>query len=293
MFVERPRLARGKAGDVLRAAVVRQQAAQPQVAAAVSIDWASASAPRRRDAAARADRDVDDDIGGQPGCLGRVRQVARVPASSTAWMKSGSCLLQRHRAPDLARRRVARRHADAVDALRHQRLGLAHLGGADAERAGGQLQLGDGRALVRLGVRAGRQGRIRVSRACIVAMFDSSASRSTHSAGVSRSHFEIPTPLATARAVLGGGVAGGARRNPDVRGGGGGGADERAASEGRGHRARHRVPPVVSTSWLGSGAAGALRAARGAGDLRARAGAFVSRSVRRSAALAADIRRVG
>ena len=39
------------------------------------------------------------------------------------------------------------------------------------------------------------------SRDCMVAMFDSSASRSTHSAGVSRSHFDTPTPFSIARAA--------------------------------------------------------------------------------------------
>ena len=39
------------------------------------------------------------------------------------------------------------------------------------------------------------------SRDCMVAMFDSSASRSTHSAGVSRSHFDMPTPFSIARAA--------------------------------------------------------------------------------------------
>ena len=82
--------------------------------------------------------------------------------------------------------------------MRHQRLGLTELGAADADRAGGDLQLRDAAPCASWRAAGGQA--VRFSAACIVAMLRSSLSRSTHSAGVSRSHFEMPAGVSS-RAV--------------------------------------------------------------------------------------------
>ena len=67
----------GEPGDVLGAAVVGQQAAQPQARQPIDL-LGQGQRVGRRDAAARADGDVDDDVGREAGRLGRLRQVAGV-----------------------------------------------------------------------------------------------------------------------------------------------------------------------------------------------------------------------
>ena len=104
------------------------------------------------------------------------------------WMLFG----EQHRTADLVARQVRGRHADAVDALRRQGFGFAKLRRADADAAFRQLQSGDVGATCESWRAAGWRGRSLVSAACIFEMLRSSLSRSTHRAGVSRSHFEMP-----------------------------------------------------------------------------------------------------
>ena len=71
MFSERPLLARGEPVDVLRAAVVRQHAAQLQVRQPIDQLRQRQRAVAGGDAAARADGDVDHDVSGHARFLCR------------------------------------------------------------------------------------------------------------------------------------------------------------------------------------------------------------------------------
>ena len=154
--LERALLARREAVDVLRAAVVRQQAAQLQVRQLVDELRERDRVLARRDAAARADGDVDHDVGDDAGFFRGRRQVARVllvvHGLDEVRVASSNCIARRILRGDGLL--VVIRSASMPGG--EQRLGFAQLGGADADRAGGHLQLRNRRALVRLGVRPRR-----------------------------------------------------------------------------------------------------------------------------------------
>ena len=141
---------------MLRAAVVRQQSAQLESRRFVDELRELDRVLTRRNAGARADGDVDHDIGDHAGRPRRVVQLTRVLIVVDGLDETRVALLQLHRAANLGGRQVRRRHQDAIDALRKERLRFAQLGGADADGAGGHLHLRNRRALVRLGVRPHR-----------------------------------------------------------------------------------------------------------------------------------------
>ena len=72
----------------------------------------------RRDAAARADGDIDHDVGDDAGLLRRVVQIARVLIVVNRLDEAREAFLQLHRAANLRRRQVAGRHQHPVDACR-------------------------------------------------------------------------------------------------------------------------------------------------------------------------------
>ena len=91
-----------------------------------------------------------------PASLAAAERSRAFCSWSTAWMNSGDRLPQLHRAANLAGDRLLVVMQMRSMPCGEQRLGLAQLGGADADRASRHLQLGDGGALVRLGMRSGR-----------------------------------------------------------------------------------------------------------------------------------------
>jgi hypothetical protein len=149
---ERPLLARGKSVDVLRPSVVRQHAAQRQVREAIHQRRQREGAVAGRNATPPADRHVDDDIGNNSGRFGRFRQIARVPLVVDRLNEAVRLLPELHGAPDLVRRQVAGGHTDPVDAGSDQGLSLDQRRRTHTDGPRGQLVLGDGGALVRLGV---------------------------------------------------------------------------------------------------------------------------------------------
>ena len=146
--------------DVLRAAVVGEHPAQFQIRQLVHQLRELQRSLVGRHAASRADGDVDDDVGGDAELFGGIREVLRVLRIVDRLHERLVRFADRHRASNLVRRHVAGRHDDLVDAAGRHGLGLADLRGADANRAGGELQLRDRGAFVRLRVRtAGHAGR--------------------------------------------------------------------------------------------------------------------------------------
>ena len=139
--------------DVLRAAVVGEHAAELQVRQLVDELRERERLIAGRHAAARADRHIDDDVGGDAGGFRRVRQIPRVLRIVHRLDELAILLAKAHRPLNLRLAEIRGRHADLLDALGEQRLGFGQLGGADADGARRQLQLRDVGRLVRLRVR--------------------------------------------------------------------------------------------------------------------------------------------
>ena len=104
-------------------------------------------------AAAHPDVDLDEDAQRHSGRDGRVRQLAHV-AGVVDGDRQRAAPGERDQAGDLERPHDLVGDEDVLDAAVSERLRLAELGAGDADGAGGELQLGDLDALVRLGVRA-------------------------------------------------------------------------------------------------------------------------------------------
>ena len=118
---------------MLHAAVVREDAAQLEIGQLVDDLAERHRASPGRDATARPDRDVDDDIRDYARLFRSGGEVSRVLFLVDGLNEVAVGFSQVHRAPDLGSRRVGRRHQNLVDAVRHHRLSLAELGAADAD----------------------------------------------------------------------------------------------------------------------------------------------------------------
>ncbi len=138
---------------MLRAAVIREHAAEPQVRQLVDELRQRERLVARRHAAACADGHIDDDVRGDAGGLRRVRQVLRVLRVIHRLDELAILLAQIHRALNLRLARIRGRHADLLNALGEQRLCFSQLGGADADGTRRKLQFRDIGRLVGLRVR--------------------------------------------------------------------------------------------------------------------------------------------
>ena len=236
MFVERLRLAGGEAGDVLGAAVVGEQAAQPQVGQPVDQSAASARAPSPAGMPLRVPTATSTTtLAVSPAALAASDRSRAFCSSSTAWMNCGERRAERQRPPDLARRRVGSSSCRCArcrppSALRPRSPWRCRCRARRRPAAAWRWRrvlwvLACGRAprpkplQPRLHRRDVRLERVEID--------------------AERRRVEIPLRHADAvldrRGHLGGGVAAGAGGDPDVGGGRGAGADEGTAREWRGH----------------------------------------------------------
>ena len=139
---------------MLGRSLVGVQSREAQVPAAGDSLRKRESGRARLDAAAmRADVDLDEDVQAHPlrarRCV-QLRDVARVVGEHSDFRLAGKAREPR----DLASSHDLVRDEHVGDAAGHQRLGLAHLLRAHADRAGGDLPARDLRALMTLRVRA-------------------------------------------------------------------------------------------------------------------------------------------
>ena len=212
----------------------------------------------RGNPASRADRDVDDDVGDHAGLPGRGREVARVALVVHRLDEPGdrlrSCMARRILAGD----EVARGHADAVDALRQSAPRPRRAWRSRCRSPQPRAAAWRCRRCCASWRAAASRGRIACIAACIVAMFASSRSRSTHSAGVSRSHFDTPTPDALSAVAddLGRGVAldrEAPRRGPQGRSTSRGRRDARPKECRHAHTLNPVARAIRTRPWTGPG----------------------------------------
>ena len=178
--------------DVLRAAVVGEHAAEPQVRQLVHHLRQRERLIAGRNAAARADGHVDDDVGRDAGGFRRVRQIARVLRVIHGLDVLAILLPQVHRPLNLRLAEIRRRHADLLHAFGKQRSRLRPAWPCRCRRRPPRAAASQSRRTCGSSRAAGIRPSSPARLARIAAMFCSSLSRSSTRAGVSRSHFDIP-----------------------------------------------------------------------------------------------------
>ena len=171
------------AAPVLGAAVIGLHAgeAQPALGRRVRDDvMRERAGGRRRHAAATvADVDLDEDRRSVLPARAHRRREALDPFGAIDRDREPDARGERGDAGQLGRVDDLVGDVDVVDAGGRERLGLARLLHADADRAGSDLQAREGRALVHLRVRPQAQRRGSRANAAIAAALRSSASRSS------------------------------------------------------------------------------------------------------------------
>ena len=154
--LERGRPAVAVAGDVLHVAGVGLDAPQPQAVARQNPLGQLHGLARGHPGATVADVQVHQHIQAQPGAGEQLLEQFDIFRVVDNGHQEGCGAQQRNQPRDLFRSRNRSGDQHIGDPGLHQGLGLRDLGRAYPDRAGGQLHLGQKRALVGLGVRPQR-----------------------------------------------------------------------------------------------------------------------------------------